>query len=45
MIPVYGEVFDVVNGGLYFYEGNYKDAAVCIAAAVPGLGTGATVAK
>ena len=40
-----GDVFDVINGGIYFLEGNYKDAAVSIAAAVPGLGTGATIAK
>ncbi|MER6617024.1 DNRLRE domain-containing protein [Streptomyces xantholiticus] len=45
MVPVIGEVADVANGVWYAAEGNYEDAALSMAAAIPGIGAAATAAK
>ncbi|ORT59515.1 DNRLRE domain-containing protein [Streptomyces sp. CB03238] len=45
MVPVIGEVADVANGVWYAAEGNYEDAALSMAAAIPGVGAAATAAK
>jgi hypothetical protein len=45
MVPVIGEAADVANGIWYAAEGNYEDAALSMAAAVPGIGAAATAAK
>ncbi|WP_247695337.1 RHS repeat-associated core domain-containing protein, partial [Streptomyces sp. B93] len=45
MVPVIGEAADIANGIWYAAEGNYADAALSMAAAVPGLGAAATAAK
>ncbi|MDQ1008833.1 RHS repeat-associated protein [Streptomyces sp. V4I23] len=45
MVPVIGEVADVANGVWYAAEGNYADAALSMAAAIPGIGAAATAAK
>ncbi|MGW0777601.1 polymorphic toxin-type HINT domain-containing protein [Streptomyces sp. NPDC002835] len=45
MVPVIGEVADVANGVWYAAEGNYADAALSMAAAIPGVGAAATAAK
>ncbi|MDZ4780651.1 MAG: hypothetical protein SGJ19_10395, partial [Planctomycetia bacterium] len=37
-IPVYGEVFDAINVGLYLYEGDYKNAALSAISLVPVVG-------
>jgi RHS repeat-associated protein len=45
MVPVIGEVADVANGVWYAAEGNYADAALSLAAAIPGAGNAVTAAK
>ncbi|MDQ1008818.1 hypothetical protein QFZ82_003303 [Streptomyces sp. V4I23] len=45
MVPVIGEVAGVANGVWYAAEGNYADAALSMAAAIPGIGAAATAAK
>lgn len=45
MIPVVGNVFDIVNAGISLARGNYVDAAINLAAALPGIGQMATGAK
>ena len=45
MIPEIGAVFDVLNAGLYFYEGNYTMAGLNMAQAASTVITGAPVAK
>nr|WP_308082110.1 DNRLRE domain-containing protein [Streptomyces sp. NK15101] len=45
MVPVIGEAADVANGIWYAAEGNYADAALSMAAAIPGIGAAATAAK
>ncbi|MEU9702615.1 DNRLRE domain-containing protein [Streptomyces sp. NPDC047981] len=45
MVPVIGEAADVANGIWYAAEGNYADAALSMAAAIPGVGLAATAAK
>ncbi|MEV6868092.1 DNRLRE domain-containing protein [Streptosporangium subroseum] len=45
MIPVAGEVADLANAGWYAAEGNYVDAALSLAGAIPFAGTAATAAK
>ncbi len=45
LVPVYGEIFDVTNGVIYSLEGNYADAVLSGASAVPFLGWTATTAK
>lgn len=44
-IPVVGEVADVANAAWYAAEGNYEDAALSLASAVPGAGYAATAVK
>ncbi len=38
MVPVFGAVFDIVNTGISIGRGNYVDAAINFASALPGLG-------
>jgi RHS repeat-associated protein len=38
MIPVFGAAFDIVNAGISIGRGNYVDAAINFASALPGLG-------
>ena len=45
MIPVFGEVFDVVNAGISLARGNYGEAAINLASALPGLGNAIGGAK
>ncbi|WP_254612969.1 RHS repeat-associated core domain-containing protein [Brevibacillus sp. HB1.1] len=45
MIPVIGEVADVVNAGISVARGDYAGAAMSLAAAIPGAGTAVTAAK
>ncbi|RZB19448.1 DNRLRE domain-containing protein [Streptomyces sp. F001] len=45
MVPVVGEVADVANGIWYAAEGNYADAALSLASAIPLVGYGATAVK
>ncbi|WP_406400100.1 DNRLRE domain-containing protein [Streptomyces sp. NBC_00879] len=45
MVPVIGEAADVANGIWYAAEGNYADAAMSFASAVPGVGNAVTAAK
>ncbi|WP_404790450.1 S8 family serine peptidase [Altericista sp. CCNU0014] len=44
-IPVVGAVADVANAGLYAAEGDYANAALSAAAAVPGVGDAAAAVK
>jgi len=45
LIPVVGEVADVANGIWYTAEGNYVDAALSFASAIPLAGYAATAVK
>lgn len=45
VIPSLGEAFDAVNAGLYAYRGDYVMASLSLAAVIPVVGTGATMAK
>ncbi len=45
LVPVVGEVADVANGIWYAAEGNYVDAALSFASAIPLAGYGASAAK
>ena len=45
MIPVFGEVFDGINGLIYMTEGDELTAGMCFAAAIPGSGHAVTAAK
>ncbi|WP_308460799.1 DNRLRE domain-containing protein [Streptomyces sp. Ru71] len=45
MVPVVGEAADVANGIWYAAEGNYVDAALSMASAIPGAGNAVTAAK
>ena len=45
MIPVYGAVFDIVNAGVSIGRGNYVDAAINFASAMPGFGDAVGGAK
>jgi RHS repeat-associated protein len=45
LVPVVGEVADVANGVWYAAEGNYVDAALSMASAIPFAGYAATGAK
>lgn len=38
MVPVFGAVFDIVNAGISIGRGNYLDAAMNLASAIPGIG-------
>ncbi len=45
LVPVLGEAFDLINAGIYAIEGDYTSAALSAAAAIPVLGTAATIGK
>ncbi|MEU4066519.1 DUF3990 domain-containing protein [Streptomyces wedmorensis] len=45
MVPVVGEAADLVNAGIYAAEGDWKNAALSAAAAIPVAGNVATGAK
>ena len=45
MVPVVGEVADLANAAWYAAEGNYVDAALSAAGAIPFVGWGATAVK
>ncbi|MGN9892070.1 golvesin C-terminal-like domain-containing protein [Micromonospora sp. L31] len=45
MVPVIGEVADVANGIWYLAEGNYVDAAMSMASAIPLAGNAVAAAK
>lgn len=45
LIPVVGEVADLANAAWYAAEGNYVDAALSAASAIPFAGYGATAVK
>lgn len=45
MVPVIGEVADLANAGWYAAEGNYTDAALSAAGAIPFVGNAATSLK
>lgn len=45
LVPVAGEAADLANAGWYAAEGNYADAALSAAGAIPFAGWGATAAK
>ncbi|MFC4333715.1 golvesin C-terminal-like domain-containing protein [Salininema proteolyticum] len=45
LVPVVGEVADVANAAWYAAEGNYEDAALSLAGAVPFAGWGAAGVK
>jgi RHS repeat-associated protein len=45
MVPVFGALFDVVNAGISLARGNYVDAAINLASAIPGIGDFAAGAK
>ncbi|MEU8299831.1 DNRLRE domain-containing protein [Micromonospora sp. NPDC048909] len=45
MVPVIGEVADVANGIWYAAEGNYVDAAMSLASAIPLAGNAVAAAK
>lgn len=38
MVPLVGEAFDVINAGISLARGNYGDAALNLASALPGIG-------
>jgi hypothetical protein len=42
LLPGVGAVPDAINAGLYAVEGDYGNAALSAAAAIPGIGDGAT---
>ncbi|MBW4422522.1 MAG: S8 family serine peptidase [Myxacorys californica WJT36-NPBG1] len=44
-IPVVGAVADIANAGLYAAQGDYANAAMSAAAAVPGVGDAAAAVK
>jgi len=45
LIPVIGEAFDLANGAIYAARGDYLNAGLSAAAAIPFAGWGATGAK
>ena len=45
MVPVFGEVADLVNAGIYAAEGNYLDASLSMAGMVPFAGMAVTGAR
>jgi hypothetical protein len=44
-IPIIGEGFDIANGVIYQFEGNYKDAAISYAAIIPFAGDALKASK
>lgn len=45
LVPVFGEAADLANAGIYAAEGDYVNAGISAAAAIPFVGWGATAAK
>ncbi|WP_161487963.1 hypothetical protein, partial [Paenibacillus glacialis] len=45
LIPGIGEAADLLNAGIYAARGDYANAALSAAAAIPFVGWGATAAK
>ncbi len=45
LVPAFGEIADIANGCISLARGNYADAALSFAAAVPFVGTAATAGK
>lgn len=45
MLPVVGEAFDAINGGIYALRGDYLNAGLSFAACLPFIGSAATVGK
>jgi hypothetical protein len=45
MIPIVGEAADLANAAIYAAEGDYVNASISAASAVPGVGNAATAAK
>jgi RHS repeat-associated protein len=45
MVPVIGEAADLANAAVYAAEGNWGEAALCAAAAIPVAGNAITAAK
>ena len=45
MVPVVGFVADIANAGISVARGNYADASINLAAAVPGAGQAVMGAK
>ncbi|WP_433791372.1 RHS repeat-associated core domain-containing protein [Actinoplanes sp. CA-252034] len=45
MVPVIGEAADLTNAAVYAAEGNWGEAALCAAAAIPVAGNAITAAK
>ena len=45
MIPVVGEVFDLADAGISYARGDYLGASLSMAAAIPGIGNVAGLAK
>ncbi len=45
MVPVIGEAADLVNAGIYAVEGDWGNAALCAAAAIPVAGNAVTAVK
>jgi|GEM_PF-4578815 len=45
MLPIVGEVFDLANTGLYFYEGDYVNVATSGMSAIPFFGNLVTGGK
>lgn len=47
-IPIYGEIFDLINSGIYLKKGDYENAALSLIAVIPGpteFATGARVIR
>jgi len=45
MLPIVGEVFDLANAGIYYLEGDYLNAGLSAASAIPLIGNYVTGAK
>lgn len=45
LVPGFGEVADLINGGIYAIEGDFSNASLSLAAAIPIAGWTATTAK
>ncbi len=45
LVPAFGEIADIANGCISLARGNYADAALSFAAAVPFVGAAATAGK
>ena len=45
LIPGFGEVADLINGGIYAFEGDFSNYGLSLVAAIPIYGWTATTAK